>query len=244
MIKDRIGQGVLSMAHRGDRSLAPENTLAAFSLALDEGVDAIEMDIRLSKDGRIIVIHDERVDRTTDGTGLVEEMTLEEIKGLDAGSWFDPRFAGERIPTLEEALSLIRGRAGIQLEIKGSAPGLAEGALEMLQAMQMTDDVIIISFAEENLQRVKEIAPQQYLLLLSSKPDAIDRCLALGCEGISITLAMADEGFIAAAHAAGLTVTVWNANEEADVKRMLDLGADFIASDYPSLLVETIRQNA
>ena len=108
------------IAHRGASAYAPENTLAAFQLAIDQGADWFELDCYLSKDGEVIVIHDPTVDRTTDGTGAIADMTLEELKQLDAGSWFDPKFAGERLPTLDESLELAKGQVGVLIEIKNS----------------------------------------------------------------------------------------------------------------------------
>jgi len=109
------------IAHRGASAYAPENTLAAFALAAEQGADWFELDCTLSKDGEVIVIHDDDVERTTGGTGKVADLTLAELKALDAGSWFDPKFAGEKLPTLGEALDLAKGRIGVYIEIKDSA---------------------------------------------------------------------------------------------------------------------------
>lgn len=108
------------IAHRGASAYAPENTLAAFRLAAEMGAHWFELDCTLSKDGEVIVIHDDDLERTTDGEGLVADLTLPELKRTDAGSWFDPRFAGERLPTLGEALDFARGRIGVYIEIKDS----------------------------------------------------------------------------------------------------------------------------
>src|SRR5919197_4354903 len=99
----------LVVGHRGAMGYAPENTLASFELAVEQGADVVELDVHLSRDGQVVVIHDEQLDRTTDGRGLVGDRTLDELKRLDAGSWFDPRFAGQRIPTLHEVLAWASG---------------------------------------------------------------------------------------------------------------------------------------
>lgn len=112
--------GVDVIAHRGASAYAPENTLSAFGLAVDQGADWFELDCTLSADGEIVVIHDETVDRTTNGSGPVIELTFEQLRALDAGSWKDPKYAGERIPSLDESLNLGRERAGIYVEIKDS----------------------------------------------------------------------------------------------------------------------------
>src|SRR5213075_2825191 len=105
-------------AHRGASRKAPENTLAAFSRAIDDGADGIELDVRLTADGEIVVFHDSRLNRTTDGSGKIERCTLDELKRLSAGSWFHPVFGGESIPTLDQALELVRRRVGVNIELK------------------------------------------------------------------------------------------------------------------------------
>ena len=126
---------VMVVAHRGFSGAAPENTLAAFRMAIEAGSDMIELDVHLSKDGKVVVIHDETQERTTNGQGRVADRPLKEIKGLDAGSWFSPPFAGERIPTLQEVLSLAQGKVPVNIEIKNPTHGkyditeLAEKAL-------------------------------------------------------------------------------------------------------------------
>ena len=123
------GAPVLRVGHRGAKGHAPENTFASFNLALEMGVNAVETDVHLSKDGEVVLIHDHTVDRTTDGRGFVKDMTLRELKQLDAGSWYDTRFAGQRIPTLTELLEWARGRVGVAIEIKNGPiyyPGIAE----------------------------------------------------------------------------------------------------------------------
>ena len=109
---------VLVVAHRGCSGRAPENTIAAFEMALEQGSDMIECDVRLTKDEEVVVFHDRALDRTTNGKGPVEQRTLEELKRLDAGSWFSSKFSGERIPTLSEVLHLLEGRAFLNIELK------------------------------------------------------------------------------------------------------------------------------
>src|SRR5271156_4282030 len=113
-------RAVLNIAHRGASGTFPENTLAAFRAAIDAGADMCELDVHLTRDGVVVVIHDEEVDRTTDGKGRVAEMTLAEIKRLDAGARYDRRFTGETIPTLEEVFDLVEGRCSLNIELKGA----------------------------------------------------------------------------------------------------------------------------
>lgn len=152
------------VGHRGALAIAPENTMASFDRAWRDGADLIEMDVRLSADGRVVVIHDALVDRTTDGSGLVSEMPLAEIKRLDAGAWFDPRFAGERVPTLVEVLEWAKWRLPLLLELKfhpyGSFdPALVPAVMADVVERGMADQVAMISYQPRALVQVKSLAP-------------------------------------------------------------------------------------
>ncbi|HKX16797.1 MAG TPA: glycerophosphodiester phosphodiesterase family protein, partial [bacterium] len=145
----RPGGRVLSVAHRGASREAPENTLAAFHLALDAGAAAIECDVQRTRDGRLVVIHDQTVDRTTDGRGAVGGLAFEDLRRLDAGRWFGPGFAGERVPSLDEVLALVRGRAFVLLEIKHGPvfyDGIERQVAEALRRLGMPAAALVMSF--------------------------------------------------------------------------------------------------
>ena len=148
-------------AHRGYSAKYPENTLAAFQAAIDLQVDGIELDVHVSKDNQLVVIHDERVDRTTDGTGFVKDYTVEELKALDAGSWFSPLFAAQKIPTLAEVFELVKGTAIIvNVELKSDIfpyPTMVEQVNAFIKYYELEKQVIISSFNHEALQQFKEI---------------------------------------------------------------------------------------
>lgn len=163
----RRAEGALPklVGHRGALAIAPENTLISFQRAVDGGADVIEMDIRLSVDGHVVVMHDATVDRTTDGTGLVGAMTLAELKRLDAGRWFDPRYAGARVPALAEVLAWARGKIGIMLELKYHPYGSFETALvpatvRLIQQYNIADQVVFISFQPKGLAQVRALMPE------------------------------------------------------------------------------------
>ncbi|MBB6215423.1 glycerophosphoryl diester phosphodiesterase [Anaerosolibacter carboniphilus] len=151
----------LVIAHRGASGDAPENTLAAYKKALDFGADGIEIDIHLSKDGRLIVCHDEKVDRTTDGKGLINDMTLREIKRLDAGSWYGEAYRGEKILVLEEVLDLLREKdILLNIELKnGIIPyrQLEEKVLQRIKDYRMKEKIIISSFNHTSLMKIKQL---------------------------------------------------------------------------------------
>jgi glycerophosphoryl diester phosphodiesterase len=225
------------VAHRGNSSAAPENTMAAFKSALDAGIRLVELDVHLSGDGQVIVMHDADVRRTTNGSGSLGNMTLAEIKELDAGTWFSPQFAGEKVPTLREVLNLIRGRAGVYIEIKDEDKILADKVLKLLADTGMSENAVIISFIEKSLARVKELAPEQITSLLSCNPDIIERAIELNTDGISPAHGIVDRQFVEKAHKAGFFVAVWTVDEPEDLQRMLEAGVDTITSNKP----ETIK---
>ncbi len=153
----------LNFAHRGASHEAPANTLAAFLLAVDLGADGIEFDVHLSKDGHAVVIHDFDVSATTDGQGLVRAKTLAELKELDAGSWFDPVFAGQRIPTLQEVIDAVGHRLLLNIELKTSGwgdGGLAAKVTHIVEQNGLVDRVILSSFNPLTVWRAKRRNPQ------------------------------------------------------------------------------------
>jgi len=151
----------ICMAHRGWSGKAPENTLAAVRLALAEpAIQAIEIDVQLSRDGVPVLIHDFTLGRTTNGEGLVKNHTLQELRELDAGSWLDDRFAGERIPTLDEVLQMVKGRCTLNIELKATSdmyPGIAEKVWELLEQHDMKQEVYITSFDHDLIRHVREL---------------------------------------------------------------------------------------
>ena len=150
------------IGHRGAADCAPENTLASFREGLSQGADIIELDVRLSADRRVVVFHDDRLDRTTNARGPLAKRTLSQLKALDAGNWFAPRYAGEPIPTLEEVLAWANSKIPLFIELKYSAdtdPFLDTAVVERILAHKMTDQVMVISFEHQALVRVKEHVP-------------------------------------------------------------------------------------
>lgn len=152
------------VGHRGALAVAPENTMASFERAWRDGADLVEMDVRRSADGHVVIMHDALVDRTTDGTGFVAGMSLAEIKELDAGSWFGERFAGEQVPTLQDALRWAKWRVGLLLELKfhpygAFDPALVPAVMADVTDLGMTDQVAMISYQPRALVQVKSVAP-------------------------------------------------------------------------------------
>lgn len=228
-------------AHRGARARAPENTLRAFRLAFELGADAIECDAQRSRDGRLVVIHDGTVDRTTDGSGWVAEMSFAELRLLNAGR-------GERIPTLEETLALVRERGGgINLEVKGESVAEALGTAEaMLAALRGLEEgirgrALVSSFAHAAIALLKARLPWLRTGALFGDEwrgrDLVAPALAVGAEALHPGLRLVTPELVRRAHDAGLAVNVWTVNRPADMRRLIAWEVDGIFSDYPERVV-------
>lgn len=238
----------LVVAHRGASADHPENTLPAFEAAARAGADAIEFDLRLTSDGVPVVLHDEDLSRTTDGSGLVRETTLAELKALDASGGRGPR---QEVPTFAEALEVIgRTSSGADVEVKslgGPDPGrqeLLEAALEVLQGAPFPGPVLVSSFNGLTLQRCRELAPGLPTGFLSAA--AIDPVSALtyvrqaGHEFLlpqAETLLEAGQGFVDECHAAGVRLGTWTVDDEPTMEKLFGWGVDAVASNRPALAV-------
>ncbi|MFN3432267.1 MAG: glycerophosphodiester phosphodiesterase [Candidatus Sericytochromatia bacterium] len=221
------------IAHRGYSKVAPENTLAAFKAAIDADADVLEIDVQRTKDGQLVVIHDHDVERTTDGKGEVEDMTLEQIKQLDAGGWFGPAFVGERVPTLDEVLSLAKGRANVMIEIKGrKAPLVPPLVAQSLSRFGMAQDVIVSSFYYGPLESMRVLTPNLSIgaLVLPTHGPA-KRARALQASTAQAYFKAVAPSDVRAAHDSGLQVHVWTVNEPEDIARMAKAGVDGIITD-------------
>ena len=244
------------IAHRGFSSAAPENTLAAFDLALESGFPNIELDAQLTTDGFAVVIHDETLDRTTDGSGAVAKSTLGEIKGLDAGSWFpnaDERgYVALRVPTLDEVLLRYQGRAHLYLEMKSDQPELPGTVAELLLKRdwlrapgtpEEVPGVTIISFHLEHLGRSQEFLPEVRHGWLVAQLDPVDVRLArrLDVDGIFPHVQALTKDSVEWAHSAGAFVGAWGLSSPDDLARAVQAGAFGAAVDGPASALEFLR---
>jgi glycerophosphoryl diester phosphodiesterase len=229
----------LVIAHRGCSGRAPENTVAAFGLAIEMKVDLVELDVQFSNDKEIMVIHDETVQRTTNGRGEVAEMTREEIQQLDAGSWFSPRFKGRKVPTLAEVFQLVKpSRSDLLIEIKegGSLPHNFEKTIVgVVQRYEMQNRVIVQSFSRAALGKTKQADPSLGIGLLIDyrSNNLVTEARAVGAETLVVKSNLIKGEIIEEAHRKGLRVFVWTVNRRAEIKKMLTLGVDGIITDYP-----------
>ena len=238
------------LAHRGASGSAPETTLAAYRLALALKVDFLELDVQMSRDGQLVAIHDTLVDRTTDGKGAVGEMTLEQLRRLDAGSWFNrafpdrarPEFAGERIPTLEEIIQLARpARAGLYIETKNPELYPADfetKIVDLVRRNHFEKRVVIQSFSARSIEKVKKLAPDvpTALLVETLQEDPVEATLRAGSRELAIKYNLLTPEIAARARGRGLALTVWTVDDEESMRRMIDLGVDRIITNVPERL--------
>jgi glycerophosphoryl diester phosphodiesterase len=235
----------LGVAHRGASRYAPENTLAAFRLALEHGVPAVECDVRRTQDGHLVVIHDAAVDRTTDGHGAVGSFALESLRSLDAGRWFGPEFAGERIPLIEEVLEAVRGRALIQIEIKNNpipSEGIEHKVAGAIRRHGMEDDALVMSFDHRIIREFKSAAPRiaTGILYAARLIDPIAAARAAAADALCVEWGYVGRDLVDIAHQAGLGVFVWTVDDEQDIRRCADIGVDGIASNDTRLIARLL----
>ncbi len=239
----------LIFAHRGARTQAPENTLAAFRLAFEQGADGIELDVRLSADGEIVVFHDETLQRITAVDGRVNQRTLAELKSLDAGAHFSPEFRGERIPTLREVLTSFDRRLFYDIELTDYLDPfgpLAERVVHLIREFRLEEQVVITSFNPAALRKVRRIAPELAcgLIALSGAKGALQRSLIgrlLSRQMIVPNHSDVDQLFILREHRRRRKVITWTVNSAEEIRRLADWEVDGIISDQPDLAVHALR---
>jgi len=228
------------VAHRGWSSKAPENTLAAIQLAMSEPyISWIEFDVQLSQDGVPVVIHDYTLERTTSGQGFVRDKTYAELSQLDAGSWFSSVYAGEIIPTLEDVFDLAGGRLRMNIELKTQGdmyPGLEEAVIDTIYRYTLQHDVVLTSFEPKVVQRVKRLAPELRIGLITEMPstDYVAVCRSLGADFLSLYYPLFTKHNADALAQQGIGMMAWTCNHTKDIIHVANLHPDLmICTNYP-----------
>jgi len=232
-------------AHRGGREWAPENTIRAFTNSLELGVDGIELDVQRCASGELVVIHDEDLGRTTNGGGLVCDSSLDEIKRLSAGLWFDKEFYSEKVPQLSEVLSLVAGQCVLSIEVKNAPvqyPGIEEDLLSLLETYSSPDKVILSSFDHYVLLRLRQLLPRDSPIKLALLVDAILLDLpayaaALKVDYLHPCFGSLRKDVVDQAHQAGLKVNTWTLNSRRQWIMATQMGVDGVATDDPEELM-------
>ncbi len=232
---------LLVLGHRGAMGHAPENTMVSFAKGLELGADMLELDIHVSRDGELMVMHDGEIARTTDGKGHIKDMTVAEIKKLDAGSKFDARFRGERVPRLIEVLDWAKTRIQLVIEIKGDplpTPGIEEKLIKLLREYQMLDQVMVISFHHPAVKRVKEQEPSVMtgILYTGMLVDPVAAAHAARADSIRPSFSYWTPELVERVHAAGLGASTWIINNDADMDYCLPMGFDSVGGNFPDRL--------
>ena len=223
-------QRVLRIGHRGAAGHAPENTLAAIQKGIALGVDFVEIDVRRTKDGVLVVLHDETVNRTTNGKGRIDHLCLRDIEKLNAGN-------GEHIPTLEEVLKVAAGKTGLMLELK--IRGAAQQTVEAVREAGFRDPVIYASFLHDELKYVRTVDPEASLMVLFGGPfrASVTRAIKYGPSYVGLRHDKATRPLVDAFHRADLLVFVYTADAPSDIQHALSLDVDGVISNFPERIV-------
>ncbi len=246
---------IMLIAHRGGSLLAPENTLAAFARGIAEKADGVEMDVHLSKDGEIIVMHDADLSRTTDGSGKIGDLTLAEIRRYNAAAKFgggavDP----QKVPTFQEAVDLVAGRVALQVEIKVKPDGtryagIEQKVIDVLRKANMVEKTVVISFDWNVLKDIKAIEPRlntgalagsAYFRSVSDPATAAQQVKAVGADYFGVDKAYMSEALLTELRKLSIGAGAWTVNTEADMRRIAAMGPAFITTDRPDLLRQVL----
>ncbi len=237
-------------AHRGDEAHAPENTLSAFKQAVEKGTDGIEFDVKLTADGQVVVLHDQSVDRTTNGTGNVAKLSFAALRELDAGKQFPGQFPGEKIPTLDEVFETVGKRVYMNIELKNySTPFdlLVPKVTDIIKKHSMEERVLFSSFLSVSLQKARKLLPDvpRGLLTIPGWMGAWGRTFGWRGDYTALNPPMVDIniGLINQVHASGKRVIVWTVTAEEDIKRMIGLGVDGIITGDPALVLRLLGRS-
>ena len=234
----------LVWGHRGASGYAPENTLEAFALAAHMGADGVELDVQLTKDGEVVVIHDEFIDRTCDGHGLVKDYTLAELRKFNFNKTHADKYAHADIPTLREVCELLAPtKLTINIELKTGAiryPGMVDKCLAITKECGMADRILYSSFYHPSLMEVKEKSPETPIafLLADGLMEPESYCLQYGGVAIHPDMWVLEAPVVADCHRAGVKCNVWTVNDRADMERLTKWGVDALITNFPDIALE------
>lgn len=233
--------------HRGAMGYYPENTMISFKEAVKQGANGIELDVHLSKDGYLIVCHDERVDRTTNGTGFIKDMTCRELRKLDAGTWFDEKYKGQKLPILREVFDyLINRKIVLNIELKaGSAfyDGIEEKLVKLIENYRFTDKVIISSFDHRALVKVKEINPKikTGILYVSALYEPIKYLKMVGADALHPYYITIDKNLIYETTKNNIPINTYTVNDMNMVKKLASYNLNAIITNYPDKALKELE---
>jgi glycerophosphoryl diester phosphodiesterase len=221
--------------HRGAALLEPENTLRSIRKAIALQCDRVEIDVHHCGTGELVVIHDEMVDRTTNGSGLVADMSFEQIRHLDAGN-------GERIPTLQEVIDVVKGRIILQIELKG--PGTATSVIDHIKRNDLLDEVVVTSFYRERIEEARRLLPELRFGYLTStlELDPFRIAIEIGAGAVHLHHTRITPMVVDECHGLGLELRAWNIDDASRMREVAYTGVDGIGSNRPDLLINVLRE--
>ena len=233
---------ILVVAHRGASSLAPENTLAAVNKAAELGADFCEIDVRLSKDGQVVLMHDARLKRTAGDSGAVWDFTLEELGRFEVGRWFGSEFDGEPIPTLAQVIKAVKGRMRLNIEIKVSReePELARKVVDLIHSEGIRKECMVTSFDRATVEQIKAIDPriETGFIFGQKYPDDV---FEGNWNALSCNFRVVDANFVSRARETRKNIYVWTVDDPVEMKRLMELGVDGIITNRPQDLIPLVR---
>lgn len=246
---------VVIMAHRGFDDVAPENTLVSFRKAYEIGANMLELDVHLTKDGQLVIMHDSTLDRTTTGKGAVSDKTLEELKQLDAGIKYSKVFTGEKIPTLDEVLAYAKDKISVNIEIKSSAisdvtpkpgTGIEEKVVNLVKKYNMEEYVMISCFKGKALKRVKTFSPKisTGLLLVSGRlfTSQVEYVSTVRADAVHEFSKFVSSKDVQKGHKYGIKQNVWTVNNPATMAQLIDKKVDGLITDRPDLALRVLAE--
>lgn len=233
--------------HRGASNRAPENTIAAINAAIEDGASWIEIDIQMTKDNRIVLMHDDTVDRTTNGSGRICDLTLEQIRTLDAGSWFDASFQGEKIPLLQEVMDVVRDRVKLNIEIKHGAftNNQLNDLLSLIRQNEFEQLCILTSFQKSYIEYIHQLNPHLKVgWIIEFFAEPVEKISSGFYQLVSLHHKLVRPEYVELFHNKGKLVHVWTVNEISEAQQMLHCGVDNIITNYPARLRKYLNQNS
>lgn len=257
LLIESISAQPMVIAHRGASAYAPENTITAFKKALEIGADALELDLRQTKDSVLVVLHDADVNRTTSGSGNIKDFTFAELQELDAGSWFDTKFSDEKIPSLQEVIDLLDDTTLIIIELKEgnkAYPGIEERVVQLVKQNEIESQTILKSFDPNVLERLRIIEPDIPLLyvyafripwlgMIIDRGVTFDSVYDLDVEYLQPHRFFLSESFVEDAQSRGFKIISWGVNSTVAINESLDYGVDGIETDYPDKVLMLISES-
>jgi glycerophosphoryl diester phosphodiesterase len=244
-----------NVAHRGASEYAPENTIAAFDKAVEMEADYIELDVQRSKDGELVIIHDKTVDRTTNGSGYVKDLTIEQLESLDAGSWMSDQFSGEKIPTFDEILDKYQGKIGILIELKAPElyPGIEESVAQKIKErdlynFQYDDKTIIQSFNFESMKKMNALLPKVRIgVLTSSLAHTTEQALkefTVYADYFNPNYEIVTEDLVNQVHSQGMKISPWTVSNQKSAEFLLNMGVDAIIRDSLKIGIKNLSYSS